>query len=301
MSGAVDRGAGLDALPEGERDRVTSFVRDLAGLPSVVAVALGGSRARGAERPDSDVDIGLYYRESQPFDVARLRALAELRNDGPKPTVTDFYDWGPWVNGGAWLRLGGLRVDVIYRELERLEDTIDACHRGELALDFRQQPPLGFHNHTYLAELHVCRPLHDPVGVLANLKRRVAQYPKELRDAIVRQYLWGVDFALYHARGYAERADIANTVACAVRCVAYLNQVLFALNEAWFISDKSALDEIGRFALRPDAYRETVERRLSHPGATREELVATVAELDDLLRAVARLDPAGFEPGFQPA
>ncbi|RVX41729.1 nucleotidyltransferase-like protein [Nonomuraea polychroma] len=34
----------------------------LAGVPGVAAVVLGGSRARGTHRPDSDIDLGLYYR-----------------------------------------------------------------------------------------------------------------------------------------------------------------------------------------------------------------------------------------------
>lgn len=34
----------------------------LAALPTVQAVALGGSRAQGTHRPDSDWDLAVYYR-----------------------------------------------------------------------------------------------------------------------------------------------------------------------------------------------------------------------------------------------
>lgn len=40
----------------------------LAALPTVRAVALGGSRAEGTHRPDSDWDLAVYYRG--PFDPA---------------------------------------------------------------------------------------------------------------------------------------------------------------------------------------------------------------------------------------
>lgn len=33
----------------------------LAALPAVKAVTLGGSRAQGTERPDSDWDLAVYY------------------------------------------------------------------------------------------------------------------------------------------------------------------------------------------------------------------------------------------------
>jgi predicted nucleotidyltransferase len=42
----------------------------LAGLPGVRAVALGGSRAAGTPRPDSDWDFAVYYRGS--FDPGSL-------------------------------------------------------------------------------------------------------------------------------------------------------------------------------------------------------------------------------------
>nr|MBO2468447.1 DNA polymerase subunit beta [Xanthomonadaceae bacterium] len=34
--------------------------RKLERLPGVVGVVLGGSRAKGTHRPDSDIDIGIY-------------------------------------------------------------------------------------------------------------------------------------------------------------------------------------------------------------------------------------------------
>jgi predicted nucleotidyltransferase len=45
----------------------------LAALPTVRAVALGGSRAEGTHRPDRDWDLAVYYRG--PFDPDDLRAL----------------------------------------------------------------------------------------------------------------------------------------------------------------------------------------------------------------------------------
>ncbi len=40
----------------------------LTQVGGVVGVVLGGSRARGEHVPESDVDLGLYYRP--PLDVA---------------------------------------------------------------------------------------------------------------------------------------------------------------------------------------------------------------------------------------
>jgi len=52
---------------------IDAFTDRLAEIPGVLAVALGGSRARGAERPDSDWDLALYYRGT--MDPGDVRAL----------------------------------------------------------------------------------------------------------------------------------------------------------------------------------------------------------------------------------
>jgi predicted nucleotidyltransferase len=48
----------------------------LGEIDGVVAVALGGSRARGAADELSDIDFGLYYRRTHPPALAALQALA---------------------------------------------------------------------------------------------------------------------------------------------------------------------------------------------------------------------------------
>lgn len=53
------RGASIGVLTD---ERLRDVACRLVEVPGVAAVMLGGSRARSAELPDSDVDLGLYYR-----------------------------------------------------------------------------------------------------------------------------------------------------------------------------------------------------------------------------------------------
>ena len=57
-------------------------------------MTLGGSRAQGTERPDSDGDLAVYYRGA--FDPRHLRDV------GWPGEVSDVGAWGAGVfNGGA--------------------------------------------------------------------------------------------------------------------------------------------------------------------------------------------------------
>src|SRR4051794_10449225 len=98
-------------------ERLTEIANRLTEVDGVVGVCLGGSRASGTHGPDSDLDLGLYYRP--PLDTAALRLLAARLTGGPVD-VTEPGGWGPWVDGGGWLTVDGHRVDWIYRDLDRV-------------------------------------------------------------------------------------------------------------------------------------------------------------------------------------
>ena len=268
MSGPANVGRALPStLPRAQREVVTSFGNRLCALPGVVALVLGGSHARGVARADSDVDLGLYYREEKPFAIDAVReVVADFQPEG-EGVVTDFFEWGAWVNGGAWIDSAAGRVDLLYREVEHVQRVIEAAWAGEPVWDYAQQPTYGFHSVIYLAETRVCIPLFDPDGALAALKARVAEYPPALRAAIVQRRLWSAEFTLRHTRAHAGRGDVYNTAGCLTRIAGDLTQALFALNEEFFISDKGALDATEQFARRPADYAARLTCVLAAPGA----------------------------------
>jgi hypothetical protein len=265
----------------------------LTALPTVRAVALAGSFARGTARPDSDVDFGVFYEEEAPPTPALFRpAVLRLHDPGGEtPVVTAPYEWGPFVNGGAWLVLGGRRVDLLYRNLDQVRRVIADCKAGRVESHFEQQPPFGYFSWTYLGDLHECRVLHDPTGVLAAFKTEAATFPLRLREAIVREYLWSAEFTLFFAQRFAARGDVLNTCGCITRCARALVQVLFARNEVFFTSDKTAMTEMAGFRACPPDFGPRLEAVLQAPGGSGSLLVRSVEALRRLVSETAALCP----------
>jgi hypothetical protein len=56
---------------------LNAIASELSKIPGVIAVVLGGSYARRAARPDSDLDVGLYYSKNSPPDIEAIRRCAE--------------------------------------------------------------------------------------------------------------------------------------------------------------------------------------------------------------------------------
>lgn len=131
---------------------VASFADAVAALPGVVAVSLGGSRARGEARPDSDWDFALYYRGR--FDPDDVRAT------GWPGEVSDLGGWGGGVmNGGAWLELDGRRVDLHYRDLDDVERRCEEAERGEFGKQLLMFHLAGVPTYLPVAELALNRVL----------------------------------------------------------------------------------------------------------------------------------------------
>ena len=295
----MDEATGRERLSASQREFVSSLATRLASVPGVEAVVLGGSYARGRARPGSDIDLGVLYSEADPFAVQSIRELAEAVSDTPDPVVTGFYEWGPWVNGGAWLTIGGQRVDFIYRNLEHVARVIGDAEAGRYELDYLQQPPFGFFSPTYLGEIAVCIPLFDRAARLDGLKRRVSVYPELLRQAVVRDQLWMAEFTLgAFAQKFAARSDAHGTATCLTRATNHLVLALFALNRTYPVNDKTALAEIAEFACAPRDFGARVNDLFARLGASAAELGGAVERVGQLLGETVELTGGLYQPRY---
>ncbi|MFF0228087.1 nucleotidyltransferase domain-containing protein [Streptomyces sp. NPDC004629] len=204
----------------------------LAALTAVRAVALGGSRAQGTHRPDSDWDLAVYYRGR--FDPAELRAL------GWPGEVSEIGGWGGGVfNGGAWLTIDGRRVDVHYRDLDVVEHELAQAREGR----FRVEPLLfhlaGIPSYLVVAELAVNTVLRGELP-------RPAAYPPKLRRTAPEHWRGTARATLAYAKAnhapHGRLTEVAGALAVAAAQTAHA--VLAARGE-WVTNEKRLLERAG--------------------------------------------------------
>jgi hypothetical protein len=198
-------------------------------VPGVVAVALGGSRATDTHRPDSDWDVGVYYRGA--FDPADVRAL------GLDGEVSELGEWGPIVNGGAWLNVEGESVDLLFRDLDVVEHWTAEAQEGRYEVLMQNGTLVGAPTYQLTGELALCRPLHG------ELPR--PGFPEALAAAAPPRWQARAQVCLMFAAQHERRGDHvarAGMLASAVLCAAHAQ---LAGRREWVLNEKRLVSRAG--------------------------------------------------------
>ena len=274
------------------------IVDPLIEVDGLQAIVLGGSWASNTQRPDSDIDLGLYYSEDTPLDIKHVRKIANDLNDFADPVVTELGGWGNWVNGGAWLTIKEQRVDFLYRNIDFVSTIIDECNRGETRFDYLQQPPYGFYSYFYCAETQICKILYDPQRAIVGLKSKISGYSELLKSTIINSCLWQAEFSLEVAKKSANTGNVFYAAGCLTRIACGLVQVLYALNETYFISDKRLYKDVEQFSLKPHDFVMRLDRILGNIGCDSNQISETLRNTQILLNEVIELNRDQYTPKF---
>jgi hypothetical protein len=149
----------------------------------------------------------------------------------------------------------------------------------------------------YLADLQHNIALYDPNKIFARLKESIRTYPEALRQTIIQEHLWSIEFSHFNAQKLAKRGCIYGTIGCVTRIVAELTQVLFALNRIYFVTEKDALKTIESFLIKPKEYSARIDDILSSPGRD-EALVESLKKLNEVIQEVINLSAPLYTPKY---
>jgi len=240
-----------------------NIAETLYNLPGVEGVALGGSRAQGTNRPDSDWDLAVYYRDR--FNPDAIRQL------GWPGQLSDVGGWGRVFNGGGPLAVDDRRIDIHYRDLNLIEDIHSAALRGEFTIE-----PLLFHqanlpSYILLAEL----------GINSTLRGRLPawEYPPALRESASAVWWDHAGHTLHYARGHAQYGRVAQCAGLLSEAACHTGHAILAHRGEWITNEKQLLTRAG---LRD------IDRILAHLGTEPPGLLEAVTEANELLVGSAR-------------
>lgn len=236
-------------------------VSELSGLPFVEGIVLGGSRATGMATESSDIDVGIYY-DSHLIEFRQLNLIAKKLDDERRENlICSEGEWGNWVNCGGWLTVQGYDVDLILRDIKRVEACVEQTDAGDISMHYQTGHPHAYFNVMYRGELASSKVLYGNEK-LKRLKERAECYPEKLKSALLSFFMFEAKFSCTLAKNYMNKEDIYYGIGHMFRSVSALNQVIFALNEIYCLNEKKALKRIKSFPVSPYNYSERANQAL---------------------------------------
>ena len=276
---------------------LAALAERLVAVGGVVGVLLGGSRARGTHHPDSDVDLGVYYRP--PLDVDGLAALAR-EVAGPDATVTRPGDWGPWVDGGAWLSVDGVAVDWVYRDVDRVQTAWRDAQDGPGRVAGAGRAPAGRARRLVRGRGGARRGAGRPDRRAHPPAHRGRAVPGGARGDARRAAAGGrVHRWPSRARPSTAATSPTSRAACSARsgCARY---ALHAHARRWVVNEKGLIAAAGALPGAPAGFAARAHGLLARVGSTPDELAATLDAAAALVAEVERAVGAPPPPVIRP-
>ena len=218
---------------------IAELVDELGAMPGAVAVVLGGSRGLGVNQPTSDWDLGVYYRGT--INLTALEARGTVYPPG---------SWGRIMNGGAWLRCGGEKVDVLLRDLDVAEHWTRRAEEGEFEVDALLGYLAGVPTYSLSAELASCRPLRGEI--------LAPPFPSKLAVGAPPRWRFCRSFSLDYARVLAKSGNIVGTTGQAAKAIMEEAHAILCERGQWALNEKRLIETAeltgvqGLFAQVPD-------------------------------------------------
>lgn len=206
---------------------IAELADELMTMRGAVAVVLGGSRATNAEDAGSDWDLGLYYRGALE--------LAPLERHG---TVYPPGSWGPIMNGGAWLKFGDRKVDVLLRDLDVVEHWSARAIEGQYEVFNLLGYVAGVPTYSLMAERAVAVTLRGELSP-------VGSFPERLAEIAVERWGFSRRFSLDHARSRAARGDVVGTVGQAAKAIIEEAHAILCRRREWVLNEKRIVERAG--------------------------------------------------------
>jgi len=233
-----------------------------------VAVTIGGSHGKRTFDARSDLDFRVFCDE-----IA----------GGPMYWETE--DWKTFCGIVDRRRAQGIEIDYCWvRSIGEIDAQLDDWLGGKIAPVPRVWTLWGYHVLTDIANQMV---IDDPTGIITAWQARLKPYPQVLKQAILRKHMESLNYwrADYHYRSKVERGDVVFLAGLSARLIHDMMQVLFAVNETYYVGDGNNLHYVEAFAIQPNAFAERVNAILC-PGQAENAQAALTAQYQAILNLI---------------
>lgn len=248
---------------------IEKLFEELAAIPQIEAMALGGSRAGDEFDEKSDYDLYLYC--TAPIDTEVRRMILEK--------YCAYMEIGNsfWETEDNCVLNNGVDIDILYRNLN--DFTTQVSNVVERFQASNGYTTCMWHN------LITCKIIYDSAGRLTKTKERFSvPYPAALKKNIIDRNMKLLCDAMPAYRSQIEKAIKRNDiVSIGHRTTAFMESyfdIIFAMNELTHPGEKRLVELCKkRCTLLPRNFEENIERLYAHMFSVTEKVNSDIEDI----------------------
>ena len=235
------------------------------------AISVGGSHGKDTWDSQSDIDFRLFTDQAPSW--------LDKRPDVWKDYFAAIKRW----------QEAGVIIDGVWcRTIGEIDAALDGWLNGELKPVDLVWTIWGYH---VLPDIYHQSTIEDPYQIISGWKKRLSVYPARLKQAILEKNLnslryWRSD---YHYAHKVTRGDCVFLAGMSSKLVHEIIQILFALNETYFVGDGSNLSFVEKFKIKPPEFAAKVQQILypAAPNALENQYAALCSLIDETIALAA--------------
>lgn len=227
---------------------VQALIRNVSAMQEVLSVGISGGKEPLPRAGEGDIDIFIYCEEIP--DVRQRSAAFDHLRDELAEVKLEVFAGGHWGVGDFAL-VNGVETWLMYFTLRETVCEVESILRGDY--------PDKLDNYYYptgrCAMLKEMRIFYDRHDHLLSLQKRLAEYPEELAEILVRYHLEELA-DLEDLERAGRRGDLLFYHFALDLAIDHFLQALFAMNRTYFPSRKRTFGYMESFRLKPEGCRE---------------------------------------------
>ena len=235
------------------------------------AISIGGSVGKGKSDQSSDIDFRLFCEKVLPDSEEKKEVLESFH------TIIAKWKSRAVEIDGCWIRT-----------VAEIEQQLSDWDTGEGSPIDKIWAVWGYYLLTDITNQYI---IEDPFDMIRQWQKQLSQYPEKLKKAVLDKHIESVKYWRndYHYINKIKREDVVFLSSLSVKLVHDLIQIIFAINNTYYVGDGYNLDYIKEFKQQPPLFIKRVKSAL-YPSYSEDMYIkqrdTLVSLIDDVLKLV---------------
>lgn len=224
---------------------IALLASELGRTTGAIGVGIGGSRALGLNRCDSDWDLVLIFEQERTVPPTELRRVLQPFCDPGSLQIL-----GRYLTGAC----RGEKIEIFQKSTPTIRTELERARRGEFGWKVAPLFAHGDLSTRLLSHIQMMKIAWQRNNELSKLQESLLPFPQELRKSLSEYFCTRAAECLFHLRKLRAEPRMFEAISCFSAFVAYTSIAIYAVNCLYPVLEKGRDAILQTLSTKPGDY-----------------------------------------------